>query len=177
MKPLVSFDLWNWIGDNREAFEPPVGNKVIWEDSQFTAMVIRGPNARRDFHVDPSDEIFYMLRGDMVLEYIAGGRRHEQVIREGEMTLVPALTPHSPHRPADTWGLVVEVKRSPEQTESLVWYCERCDAQLHEITMHVADIERELKTAIEAFDGSVELRTCRACGDVQPDRAPVPRQP
>src|SRR3989442_4135596 len=67
-------------------------------------MVIHGPNARRDFHVDPSDEIFYMLRGDMVLEYIEGGRRHEQVIREGEIMLMPALTPHAPHRPAGTWG-------------------------------------------------------------------------
>src|SRR5262249_6915421 len=62
-KPLVSRQLWDWIDEHRHAFEPPVGNKVIWEDSQFTAMVIHGPNARRDFHVDPSDEIFYMLRG------------------------------------------------------------------------------------------------------------------
>ena len=178
MKPLMSFDLWKWIGENRQAFEPPVGNKVIWEDSQFTAMIIRGPNARRDFHIDPSDEIFYMLRGDMVLEYIGDdGRRRDQIIREGEMMLMPALTPHSPHRPADTWGLVVEVKRSPEQTESLVWYCERCDARIHEVTMHVADIEGELKAAIDGFDGSVELRTCRACGSVQPDRAPVPKIP
>ena len=173
----MSFDLWKWIGENREAFEPPVGNKVIWEDSQFTAMIIRGPNARRDFHVDPSDEIFYMLRGDMVLEYIADGRRRDQIIREGQMMLLPALTPHSPHRPADTWGLVVEVKRTSEQTESLIWYCERCDAQLHEVTMHVADIERELKSAIEGFDGSVERRTCRACGHVQPEKAPVPKNP
>jgi hypothetical protein len=37
--------------------------------------------------------------------------------------------------------------------------------------MHVADIERELKAAIEAFDGSETLRTCRACGHVQPARA------
>jgi 3-hydroxyanthranilate 3,4-dioxygenase len=177
MKPLISFDLWKWIGENREAFEPPVGNKVIWEDSQFTAMIIRGPNARRDFHIDPSDEIFYMLRGDMVLEYIADGRRREQVIREGQMMLMPALTPHSPHRPADTWGLVVEVKRAPDQAESLVWYCEKCDAQLHEVTMHVADIEGELKSAIEGFDGSVALRTCRACGHVQPEKAPAPRLP
>ena len=177
MKPLVSRGLWKWIHENGAAFTPPVGNKVIWEDSQFTAMIIRGPNARRDFHVDPSDEIFYMLRGDMVLEYIADGRRHDQVIREGEMMLMPALTPHSPHRPADTWGLVVEVKRSPEQTESLVWYGEQCDAQLHEVTMHVADIERELKSVIENFDGSAALRTCRACGYVQPEKAPVPKQP
>src|SRR5439155_21740613 len=104
MKPLTAFNLWSWIEQNRHAFEPPVGNKVIWEDSQFTAMIIRGPNARRDFHVDPSDEIFYMLRGDMVLEYMQGGQRQSQVIREGGMLLVPALTPHAPHRPADTWG-------------------------------------------------------------------------
>ena len=177
MQPLVAFGLWRWIEAHRHAFEPPVGNKVIWEDSQFTAMIVRGPNARRDFHVDPSDEIFYMLRGDMVLEYIRDGARVSQVIREGEMMLVPALTPHAPHRPADTWGLVVEVKRAPDQTESLRWYCEGCDALLHEVTMHVADIETELKAAIEAFDASVTLRTCRACGHVQPERAPLPSPP
>jgi hypothetical protein len=43
--------------------------------------------------------------------------------------------------------------------------------------MHVADIEKELKTAIERFDASVELRTCRGCGHVQPDRAPTPVAP
>jgi 3-hydroxyanthranilate 3,4-dioxygenase len=177
MQPLVAFGLWRFVEENRHAFEPPVGNKVIWEDSQFTAMIVRGPNARRDFHVDPSDEMFYMLKGDMVLEYIRDGARVNQVIREGEMLLVPALTPHAPHRPADTWGLVVEIKRTPEQTESLRWYCDGCNALLHDVTMHVADIERELKAAIERFDGSVELRTCRACGHVQPDRAPTPQAP
>jgi 3-hydroxyanthranilate 3,4-dioxygenase len=177
MKPLISFDLWKWIDENRHSFEPPVGNRVIWENSQFTAMVIRGPNARRDFHVDPSDEIFYMLRGAMVLEYMENGRRQEQVIREGEMMLMPALTPHAPHRPADSWGLVVEIKRLPDQSESLVWFCERCDATLHEVTMHVADIEKELKAAIERFDASLELRTCRACGHVQPEKPPVPQKP
>ena len=177
MKPLIAFDLWDWIDRHREAFEPPVGNKVIWEDSQFTAMIVRGPNARRDFHVDPSDEIFYMLKGDMTLEYMQDGKRRSQVIREGGMLLVPALTPHAPHRPADSWGLVVEIKRHAAQSESLVWFCERCDAQLHEVTMHVGDIEKDLKAAIERFDASVELRTCARCGHVQPDRAPAPERP
>jgi 3-hydroxyanthranilate 3,4-dioxygenase len=174
VKPLISFGLWEWVETHRQAFAPPVGNKVIWEDSQFTAMIVRGPNARRDFHVDPSDEIFFMLKGDMDLEFIQDGKRHHQAIREGELLLVPALVPHSPHRPADTWGLVVEAKRRPEQTESLLWFCDRCDAPLHEVTMHVADIERQLKAAIERFDGSPELRTCRRCNFVQPDRAPAP---
>jgi 3-hydroxyanthranilate 3,4-dioxygenase len=177
VKPLVPFGLWTWIEAYRQAFEPPVGNKVIWEDSQFTAMVIRGPNARRDFHIDPSDEIFFMLRGDMTLEYLEAGRRRTAVIREGEMMLVPALTPHAPHRPADTWGLVVEVKRTGVQEESLLWLCERCDATLHHVTMRAADIERDLRQAIERFDASAELRRCRTCGHVQPERAPAPARP
>ena len=177
MNPLEAFGLWKWIEENGAAFEPPVSNKVIWEDSQFTAMVIRGPNARRDFHIDPSDEIFFMLKGAMTLETLEDGTRRSRVVREGEMCLVPALTPHSPHRPSDTWGLVIEVKRAPTQTESLVWLCDTCDAKLHEAMMHVTDIEKELKRAIERFDANVDLRTCKRCGHVQPERAPIPAYP
>lgn len=79
----------------------------------------------------------------MALEFIRDGSRQTQIIREGELLLVPALVAHSPHRPADTWGLVVEVKRRPDQVESLLWFCDRCDALLHEVTMRVADIEGE----------------------------------
>jgi len=43
--------------------------------------------------------------------------------------------------------------------------------------MHVADIEKELRAAIEHFDASPELRTCRTCGHVQPERPPAPREP
>ncbi len=174
MRPLVSAGLWQWIEENRASFEPPVGNKVIWEDSQFTAMVIRGPNRRRDFHDDPSDEIFYMLRGAMTLEYIdEGGRRREAAIREGELMLVPAHTLHSPHRPPDSWGLVIEIKRGADDRESLLWFCERCDAELHRVTMSAMDIELDLRASIEAFDASVALRTCERCGHVQAERAPL----
>jgi 3-hydroxyanthranilate 3,4-dioxygenase len=178
MQPLISGDLWQWIDAHRASFEPPVGNKVIWEDSQFTAMVIRGPNRRRDFHDDPSDEIFYMLRGAMTLEYIdAAGQRRDAVIREGEMLLCPAHTPHAPHRPPDTWGLVIEIKRGQDDEESLLWFCERCDAIVHRATMKAMDIERDLRRAIEEFDGSAALRTCGACGHVQAPEAPPPAAP
>ena len=171
MLPLIPKNLWQWIEENRSFFEPPVGNKVVWEDSQYTAMVVRGPNARRDFHIDPSDEIFYQLKGDIVVEHLTEqGKRDSTVVGEGEIFLLPAMVPHSPHRPADSWGLVIEIKRRPDQTESLLWLCDRCDTKLHQVTMHVADIERELKSAIEGFDASDQLRTCGACGFVQPAR-------
>ena len=122
MQPLFPRDLWKWIEENHDAFQPPVGNKVVWENSQFTAMVIHGPNARRDFHIDPFDEIFYQLRGDIVVEYLEqDGSRQNAVVREGDLFLVPALVGHSPHRPADSWGLVIEIKRASDQQESLIW--------------------------------------------------------
>ncbi len=178
MQPLVSRDLWAWIEENQASFEPPVGNKVIWEDSQFTAMVVRGPNRRRDFHDDPSDEIFCQLKGAMTLEYIdAQGERQHAVIREGELLLAPAHTPHAPHRPPDTWGLVIERKRGRDDEESLIWYCDACNVELHRVTMSAMDIERDLRAAIEAFDASAALRTCEHCGHIQPEHAPVPTAP
>jgi 3-hydroxyanthranilate 3,4-dioxygenase len=119
-----------------------------------------------------------MLRGAMTLEYIdEGGRRQDAIIREGELLLVPAHTPHSPHRPADTWGLVIEIKRGAGDEESLLWFCERCNAELHRVTMSAMDLERDLRAAIEAFDASVAHRTCARCGHVQPDQAPLPSPP
>lgn len=38
----------------------------------------------------------------MILEYLENGKRQEQAIREGELLLVPAFTPHSPHWPSNT---------------------------------------------------------------------------
>ncbi|HZT08452.1 MAG TPA: 3-hydroxyanthranilate 3,4-dioxygenase [Chloroflexota bacterium] len=170
MLPLIPRNLWGWVEENRDAFQPPVGNKVVWQDSQFTAMVVRGPNARRDFHIDPFDEIFYQLRGDIVVEYLdEHGTRQNAIVHEGDLFLVPARVPHAPHRPAETWGLVIEIKRSPDQMESLLWICDLCGARLHQVDLYVADIETELKAAIERFNRDVHLRTCRVCGHVQPE--------
>lgn len=172
MEPLKATDLWGWINENRASFEPPVGNKVMWEDSQFTAMVIHGPNRRRDFHYDPSDEIFWQLKGAMVLEYFdKDGKRQNTVIREGEIFLLPANVRHSPHRPRDSWGFVVEIKRSAKDSESLSWYCDKCNSELHKVTLSAMDIEAHLKSAINDFDSNVKLRTCGKCGHVQPEHA------
>ncbi len=170
MQPLVSRDLWQWIEENRASFAPPVGNKVIWEDSQFTAMVIHGPNRRRDFHDDPSDEIFYQLKGAMTLEYIdAQGRRQNVVIREGEIIYCPAGTPHSPRFSPDSFVLVLERQRRPGEQDRFVWFCERCNAKLYEVSKHVSDYREDpVSRAYEEFYASEAHRTCANCGYVMP---------
>src|SRR6476620_11898414 len=102
---LTAFNLKRWIDEHRHLLKPPVGAEMIWKQSQFRVLIIGGPNARRDFHINPGDEFFYQLEGDLVLEYIdPGGKRQQETIREGDVFLLPARTPHSSQRTAKTVG-------------------------------------------------------------------------
>lgn len=168
-EPLKALNLKRWIDDHRSLLKPPVGAEMIWKDSQFMVMIIGGPNARRDFHIDPRDEFFYQLEGDMVLEYLDGrGKRQRETIQEGEILLLPANTPHSPQRAANTVGLVVEPARGPGEPEGYAWYCEQCDAELYEMSRGESDVLLDLRRVSEKFNDSEALRTSKPCGYVQP---------
>ncbi len=166
MQPLQAFDLRHWIDANRAALRPPVGNKRIFRDGDFVIMVVGGPNARKDYHVDPGEEFFYQLEGDMVLRTIQQGRPVELPIRAGEILLLPPLIPHSPQRGADTVGLVVERRRRPGERDGFQWYCERCGALLYEEFFELSDIEKQFPALFERFYQSAERRTCGTCGAV-----------
>src|SRR5438445_9137595 len=118
MAKLAPLDLKAWIDEHRHLLAPPVGNAMVWKGSDFQVMVIGGPNQRNDYHVDPSEELFYQLEGDIVLRVIEDGQRRDLAIREGEMLLLPPLVPHCPVRGSGTIGLVIERPRKPGGTEA-----------------------------------------------------------
>ena len=60
---LRAFNLQKWIDENRDKLKPPVGNAQVWEDGEFMVTVVGGPNQRRDYHDDPTEEFFYQLQG------------------------------------------------------------------------------------------------------------------
>ncbi|MCM3617579.1 3-hydroxyanthranilate 3,4-dioxygenase [Sutcliffiella horikoshii] len=169
-----SMNIMKVIEDNKHLLKPPVNNKVLWEDSEFIAMLLGGPNRRRDFHVDPSDEFFYQVKGDCYVECInEKGEREVVTVKEGEMFMLPANVPHSPHRVADTYGIVLERKRDKGELEDFVWFCDNCDEEMHRVTVQLTNIETQVKGAIEEFNGSEELRTCDHCGHVMPEEVDV----
>ena len=90
MGSLHAFNFRQWIDANRALLKPPVGNKRVFRDGEFIIMVVGGPNARKDYHVDPGEEFFYQLEGDMVLKTMQDGRAVDLPIREGEILLLPA---------------------------------------------------------------------------------------
>ncbi len=105
-----------WIEENRHLLKPPVGNRRIFRDSQFIVMAVGGPNSRKDYHVDPGEEFFYQVEGDILLRTVQEDKVVDVRIREGEMFLLPAGMPHSPRRGANTVGLVIERDRRPGGT-------------------------------------------------------------
>ncbi|HUN24849.1 MAG TPA: 3-hydroxyanthranilate 3,4-dioxygenase [Steroidobacteraceae bacterium] len=155
-----------WIEENRHLLKPPVGNRRVFRDSEFIVQVVGGPNSRRDFHVDPGEEFFYQVEGDMLLRTVQGGHRVDVPIREGDIFLLPARVPHSPQRFPDTVGLVIERDRRPGELDGLQWYCERCGHLLYEEFFALTDIETQFPPVFERFYASREQRTCAHCGAV-----------
>ncbi len=168
------FDFKGWIEAHRHLLKPPVGNKLVFRDSEFIIMVVGGPNSRSDFHVDPGEEFFYQLEGDMVLRTVQDGHLVDVPIREGEIFLLPPWVPHSPQRLPDTVGLVIERRRRAGEQDGLQWYCESCEGLLFERVFELTNIETQFPAIFAEFYDSLAHRTCRHCGTVAP--VPAPRQ-
>jgi 3-hydroxyanthranilate 3,4-dioxygenase len=174
MRAPMPIDINQWIDANRHLLRPPVGNKVIYQQGEFIIMVVGGPNARKDFHVDPAEEFFYQLEGQMLLRVVEDSGIVDLPIRAGEILLLPAHVPHSPQRYADSAGLVIERRRRPGELDGLQWYCERCQRLLYQDFFALTDIETQFPPVFERFFGSVALRTCKHCHAVMEPPPPVP---
>jgi 3-hydroxyanthranilate 3,4-dioxygenase len=168
----LPFSLDRWIESNLPRALGGIGNKEVFKGSDFIFQIIKGPNARNDFHIDPFDEIFYQLKGAIFLHVIEGGTEKRLRIEEGEVFCLPKQVYHSPRRPAGTVGLVIERPRAPDELDGIAWFCSKCSNRLHEVSFWCDDIERGLKDVIAGFNADVDLRTCKTCGSVLPDPTP-----
>jgi 3-hydroxyanthranilate 3,4-dioxygenase len=160
-------DLKRWIDEHRHLLKPPVGNKCI-VDGDFIVMVVGGPNARTDYHWDEGPEFFHQLEGEMVLKVQEDGRARDIPIRAGEIFYLPPRIPHSPQRMANSIGLVIERKRLPHEKDGLLWFCERCNNKLYEEFFTLDNIETDFPAVFDRFYRSLDARTCKVCGLVNP---------
>ncbi|MFN0202431.1 MAG: 3-hydroxyanthranilate 3,4-dioxygenase [Bacteroidia bacterium] len=158
-------NLKQWIDENRHLLKPPVGNKVVYtETDDFIVMVVGGPNVRTDYHYNETEEFFYMVEGNMVLRIQEDGKAVDIPINEGEIFLLPAKVPHSPQREANSIGIVIERIRSSKDTDGLQWFCEKCNHLLYEEFFKMENIMTQMQGVFEKFYRSPIDRTCKNCG-------------
>ena len=162
------FNLTKWIDENRHLLKPPVGNKNIYIDSEdYIVMIVAGPNARKDYHFNETEELFYQLEGSITIYVQDEGKKVAMQLNAGDMYLHPAKTPHSPVRKENSIGLVIEKKREGQNLkDGLLWFCENCNHKLYEVYFELTDIEEDFLPHFKQFYNSQELRTCDNCGTV-----------
>ncbi|XP_013887937.1 3-hydroxyanthranilate 3,4-dioxygenase [Austrofundulus limnaeus] len=159
-----------WIRENQNSFLPPVCNRLM-HFSQLLVMFVGGPNTRKDYHIEEGEELFFQLKGDMCLKVIENGKHKDVLIKEGQMFLLPARTPHSPQRQAHTVGLVVERRRLLTETDCLRYYVDNTTDVLFERWFHCEDLGTQLIPIIKEFEGSKQCKTGK------PDSNEVFREP
>lgn len=167
MKVKRPFNLRHWIDAHRDELKPPVGNRNLYKDAgDYIVMIVAGPNARKDYHYNETEELFYQLEGNINVRIQEEGKAVDIPIKEGEMFLLPAKVPHSPMRSEGSIGLVVELKREGNEKDGLLWFCDQCNTKLHETYFKLDNIEKDFLPRFREFYGSEELRTCPNCGTV-----------
>tara|TARA_Y100001001_G_scaffold46766_1_gene42194 strand:- start:330 stop:956 length:627 start_codon:yes stop_codon:yes gene_type:complete len=164
------FSLNKWIEENRDTLKPPVGNKNLYKESgDYIVMIVAGPNARKDYHYNETEELFYQLEGNIEVHIQEGGQKKTMKLGPGDMYLHPAKVPHSPARQEGSIGLVIERKRAHLDAEDgLLWFCDNCNHKLYEVYFKLNDIEKDFLGHFKHFYGSEDLRTCDNCGTVMP---------
>ena len=119
-----------------------------------------------DYHYNEGEEFFYQLEGDINLRVLDEGKPVDIPIKEGEIFLLPPKVPHSPQRPANTIGLVIERYRTSEEKDGFIWVCENCNEKLYEEYFVLTDIVTQLPPLMQKFYSSDDLRTCKHCSTV-----------
>ena len=165
---IPPFNLKKWIDENRDLLKPPVSNKNLYvEAGDFIVMIVGGPNARKDYHFNESEELFYQLEGDITVRIQYEGQAKDIRIQEGDMFLLPANIPHSPMRGPNTVGLVIErVRKGTDLQDGLLWFCDKCNNKLHEYRFPLGNIEKDFIPRFREFYNSEEHRTCKSCGHI-----------
>ena len=161
------FNLQKWIDENRHLLKPPVGNKNLYKEAgDFIVMIVAGPNARKDYHYNETEELFYQIEGDIIVKTQQTGELVQYDIKEGEMFLLPAKVPHSPIRSEGSIGLVIEKKRQADHKDGLMWFSETANELLYEEYFHLTNIEKDFLPVFKKFYANEKLRTCPKTGEI-----------
>lgn len=168
MRVFHSSDLTLYIRrleENRHLLQPPINNYCVYQDP-MTVMIVGGPNARTDYHINETPEFFYQYKGRMLLKTVDNGEFRDIYINEGELFLLPGNTPHNPVRFADTVGVVIEQPRPEGSLDRLRWYCQNCGEKVHEASFVCTDLGTQIKAAVNSFRDNELDRTCKKCGEL-----------
>jgi 3-hydroxyanthranilate 3,4-dioxygenase len=146
-----------------------VGNKMIWQDSEFMVMAVGGPKQRKDFSRQDGEEFFFQVEGHHP-------PHHRERRGAGRFPSGRARC-SSPARHSPFASAAGQYRRAGDRAppgrrrkDHLRWFCEECGEVLYDANFQLVDLGKQLKPIIEQFWADESLRTCRKCGHVMAPR-------
>ena len=118
---IQAVNLDAWLKEHGPTLKPPVANKLLFE-GDLKVMVVGGPNARRDYHLQEGEEFFAQLEGTLTLKTIERGAFRDVRVTGGDCFLLPSRVPHSPQRDADSLGLVFGRSHVAGEMDGMLWF-------------------------------------------------------
>jgi 3-hydroxyanthranilate 3,4-dioxygenase len=95
---------------NRHLLQPPVGNKICIKNLELHCNACCRPNARKDYHYNETEELFYQLEGSIKIVIQEEGVRKEME-QCGRYVFASCQCSSLSVRSAGSIGLVIERKR------------------------------------------------------------------
>ena len=72
------FNLQKWIEENKHLLKPPVANKNLYPlGEDYIVMIVGGPNSRKDYHYNETEELFYQLEGNITVKIQENGKQRD----------------------------------------------------------------------------------------------------
>ena len=140
---------------------------VLWQQPDSLVFMARGREYRSEFHINPSDEVMYPVKGDLQLHYrTEDGKEEIAEVPEGSVIYTPAGTPafaalcagRVPPRGRAQTPRRARSTASSGSARRATRCCTRSSA--------VVDDYRDdpVSKAYQTFFDSEEFRTCKKCG-------------
>ena len=145
---------------------------MLWQQPDSLVFMARGREYRSEFHINPSDEVMYPVKGDLKLHYrTEEGKEEIAEVPEGSVIYTPAGTPHSPRFAPDAYLAGGRAQAPRGRGRPLPVVLPECATRrLHEEKSVVDDYSADpvSKAYQQSFFDSEEARTCKKCGNVMP---------
>jgi 3-hydroxyanthranilate 3,4-dioxygenase len=126
--------------DRKPSFTPTTcWNKICIKNLELHCNACCRANARKDYHYNETEELFYQLEAPLKLLFKRGCPQME--LREHVFASCQCSSLSV--RSAGSIGLVIERKRVGERiTDGLLWHCDNCNHKLYEVKFELKDIEK-----------------------------------
>lgn len=117
------------------------------------------------FLVCEEDQVLIQMAGEGELEMRETVPERMTLIA-GDSVYIPAGTPSRVVPRGEV--LQIRLKADPPAREAVAWYC-GCGELVHTIELEPGILQERYWEAVQTFNASAELRTCKACGAVHPE--------